>query len=281
MSTRPRIRTVKPEMRHDERYGRLSRDARELFNGLITMADDEGRLRALPSAVLGHVFPYDEDAPRKLPGWLREITSSGMVLAYEHDGLPYLAFRHWRRHQQINKPTPSTLPPPPDPVVVADNSVPRKGDDRDRSGSPPVVEQEDSCSPAQARVRSGPIPSVPDQDVDGEQGAARAIASVNDERLTQTVEVLRQCSRLYLDAELLGVANVLAMYPDADHVAAARLAVSRAVDPAYRTTNAARALEFAFADLAKRGASTNALGRRGRRESASDLLRALDGGEAA
>ena len=125
--SRPRIRSVKPEMRQDERYGRLSRDAREMFNGLMTMADDEGRIRALPAAILGHVFPYDLDAPAKLNRWLGEITNSGMVLGYEHEGLPYLAFRHWRRHQLINRPRPSLLPPPPDPVVVSENAVDNKG----------------------------------------------------------------------------------------------------------------------------------------------------------
>lgn len=113
-------------MRQDEKYGRLSIPARELFNGLITMADDEGRLRAPASAILGHVFPYDSDAPRKIAGWLAEITNSGMVLAYEHGGVPYLAFRHWRRHQQINRARDSVLPPPPDPVVVTDNAVPKR-----------------------------------------------------------------------------------------------------------------------------------------------------------
>jgi hypothetical protein len=120
---RPRIRTVKPEMRQDERYGRLSYPARELFNGLITMADDEGRFRAPASAILGHVFPYDEDAPRKLRDWVAEVKTSGMVIFYVADGLPYGAFRHWRRHQKINRPRPSDLPPPPDHDIVTDNSV--------------------------------------------------------------------------------------------------------------------------------------------------------------
>ena len=120
---RPRIRTVKPEMRKDERYGRMSIPARELFNGMITMADDEGRFRALSSAILGDVFPYDDDAPRKLKTWVAEVKDSGMVVFYVADGNPYGAFRHWARHQKINRPSPSDLPPPPDPKIVRDNSL--------------------------------------------------------------------------------------------------------------------------------------------------------------
>jgi hypothetical protein len=121
--TRPRIRTLKPEMWADESIGGLTRDARLLLIGLITMADDEGRLRAMPAAILGHVFPYDPDATRKLAGWLGEIVGAGLIVSYQQGGLPYIAFRHWRRHQKINRANASTLPAPPDPVIVADNSV--------------------------------------------------------------------------------------------------------------------------------------------------------------
>lgn len=38
VNSRPRIRTLKPECWQDEKIGQLSRDARLLFVGLITMA---------------------------------------------------------------------------------------------------------------------------------------------------------------------------------------------------------------------------------------------------
>lgn len=121
--SRPRIRTLKPEMWQDERIGSLSRDARLLLVGLITMADDEGRLRAMPSLICGHCFPYDQDAPRKVARWLEELTATGLLLAYEDGGVQYAAFRHWRRHQRVNRATPSVLPAPDDACVVADNAV--------------------------------------------------------------------------------------------------------------------------------------------------------------
>ena len=92
-------------MRHDENYARLSLGARELFNGLITMADDEGRFQASTSAILGHVFPHDDDALEQIRDWISEIKQSRMVVFYKADGFPYGAFRHWRRHQKINRPT--------------------------------------------------------------------------------------------------------------------------------------------------------------------------------
>lgn len=136
MTFRPRIRTIKPEMWADEKIGQLSRDARLLFVGLITMADDEGRLRAMPAAILGHVFPYDEDALRKLAGWVDELSASGLIVAYEHGGVRYFYLPGFVRHQVINKAKPSSLPGPPpsyvdpttgalrDEYVTATGSVP-------------------------------------------------------------------------------------------------------------------------------------------------------------
>lgn len=111
--SRPRIRTIKPETWADEKIGRLSRDARLLFVGLITMADDAGRLRAMPSAVLGHIFPYDADAARRLEKWFRELEMVGLVLRYEHLGIGYAWLPGWEKHQRINRPGKSELPPPP------------------------------------------------------------------------------------------------------------------------------------------------------------------------
>lgn len=110
---RPRIRTVKPEAWQDEKLGQVSRDARLLFVVLITLADDQGRFRNLPSLILGHGYPYDSDAIRKLPAWLEELRSVGLVQIYEVDGVEYGALPSWSRHQRINKSTASLLPAPP------------------------------------------------------------------------------------------------------------------------------------------------------------------------
>ena len=113
MTTRPRIRTLKPETWADEKIGRLSRNARLLFVGLITMADDQGRFRALPHAICGHVFPYDDDAAKRLDKWLQELESQGLVTRYEVDGFTYGSLNGWSKHQRINRASISELPPPP------------------------------------------------------------------------------------------------------------------------------------------------------------------------
>lgn len=118
-----RIRTLKPEMWADEKVAALSRDARLLLVGMITLADDEGRFRARRSQLVGALFPEDEDAWELLDEWIAEIKRSKLVLFYVVNKTPYGAFRHWKRHQKINRPTASELPPPPDPEVVEENRV--------------------------------------------------------------------------------------------------------------------------------------------------------------
>lgn len=112
MSTRPRIRTVKPEIWQNEKVGDLSRDARLLFLGLITMADDEGRFRARLPLIVGHVFPYDDDAAKRVPAWLREIEAEGLVVLYQVGGKPYGWLPGFSEHQRINRASESRIPPP-------------------------------------------------------------------------------------------------------------------------------------------------------------------------
>lgn len=110
--SRPRIRTLKPEAWQDEKVGYVSRDARLLFVSLITLADDEGRFRASPQIILGHAYPYDHDAPKKLTRWLKELTDRGLVHVYDRDGVQYGLIPNFRKHQRINRPSPSLIPEP-------------------------------------------------------------------------------------------------------------------------------------------------------------------------
>lgn len=108
----PRIRSLKPEIWQDESIGRLSSWERLLFIGLITMADDEGRLRALPRLILGHVFPHDRISEARLRRWLLNLHREGLIVVYEHADFTYAHVVNFTRHQKIDKPSPSTLPAP-------------------------------------------------------------------------------------------------------------------------------------------------------------------------
>ena len=106
-----RIRTIKPEFPQSESMGRVSRDARLCFVMIWTIADDSGRLRGNSRMLASLLFPYDDDAPALMDGWLSELEHEGCIVRYMVDGAAYLEISKWLSHQKIDKPTPSKIPP--------------------------------------------------------------------------------------------------------------------------------------------------------------------------
>ncbi len=105
-----RIRTIKPELPHSETLGLVSREARLLFINLFTIADDEGRARAASRLLASLLYPYDDDAPALIDGWLEELSGIEAVRLYEVKGVHYLDIPKWLDHQKIDKPSRSRIP---------------------------------------------------------------------------------------------------------------------------------------------------------------------------
>ena len=106
-----RIRSIKPEFWESESLGRVSREARLLFIGLFSCCDDVGRARASSRLLASRLYPYDDDAFKKLPGWISELEKQGCIRLYQVDGESYLDIPKWQNHQKIDKPSASKLPP--------------------------------------------------------------------------------------------------------------------------------------------------------------------------
>lgn len=115
-----RMRTVKPEFFRSATIGKLDRDARLLFIGMWTEADDHGRGLAEPRHLAGSLFPFDRDVnERKISKWLRELVDvvcsdgeRGLVRLYDANGSTYYAIRNWW-HQKVNRPGAPRYPGPP------------------------------------------------------------------------------------------------------------------------------------------------------------------------
>lgn len=56
------------------------------------------------------LFPYDDDAPNGIEGWLNELESQKCVVRYTVDGKHYLQIENWTDHQRIDRPSPSRYP---------------------------------------------------------------------------------------------------------------------------------------------------------------------------
>jgi hypothetical protein len=105
-----RIRSIKPELPQSESMGRVSRDARLLFILIWTLCDDEGRTRAASRMLASLLFPYDDDAPTLVDGWLAELARERCIVLYQHEGSSYLQVCKWLNHQKIDKPSRSKIP---------------------------------------------------------------------------------------------------------------------------------------------------------------------------
>src|SRR5688572_17645353 len=100
-----RIRTIKPEFPQSESMGRVSREARLLFAMLWTIADDEGRLRGASRLLASLLYPYDDDAPALMDGWLEELEGVDCIRRYEVGGTRYVEITKWLDHQKIDRPS--------------------------------------------------------------------------------------------------------------------------------------------------------------------------------
>lgn len=105
-----RIRTIKPEFPQSESVGKLSRDARLLFIQLWTIADDLGRARAAHRLLASQLYPYDDDALKKIGGWLSELDENGFIRLYTYENKQYLDIPSWSKHQRIDNAGKSQLP---------------------------------------------------------------------------------------------------------------------------------------------------------------------------
>lgn len=238
--SRRRIRSLKPEFFEDEKVCAISRDARLVTIGLITCADDRGRMHYKPLAILGDIFPEEAVALAKLKAWLSEIVEIGLALIYKVAANEYLWLPQFLRHQVINRPTESILPPhPQDPwaqMPIKDALKAAKLTDElpeaSRSDHPHIQE-----SSSHTRG-SDPFPSVP-------------ISSQSKGRLTREIVdgAITILSARWTTVEEAAIENSAAMYPEVDLLQGARLAVTWASDPSWEIDSPGATLRAAMRKL--------------------------------
>lgn len=110
----PSRRMIDPAFWRSETMVQLTKEQRLLFLGLISNADDQGRLRAHPSLIRSDVFPFEDDPLDKIEADIQAIAATGSILVYEIDGLSYIQIVNWWVYQRPKWAWPSEMPPPPD-----------------------------------------------------------------------------------------------------------------------------------------------------------------------
>src|SRR3990167_7100654 len=109
----PRKRQIDPGIWLDEAFMGLSVPARLLFIGMISLADDEGRLKAGSQYLKAAIFPSDSATPKQVQGWRDEITSTHIAQLYNVDGQTFIWLPKFTEHQYMTRRFPSRLPLPP------------------------------------------------------------------------------------------------------------------------------------------------------------------------
>lgn len=105
-----RIRSIKPEFWQDEKLSHLSPIDRLVFFGLISQADDAGRLVDSVRLINGLLFPNTDDSCEEA---LETLASLGRIIRYEGpSGQRLLQITNWHRHQRIDNPGVKVLPAP-------------------------------------------------------------------------------------------------------------------------------------------------------------------------
>ncbi|MGW5200779.1 hypothetical protein [Streptomyces spiralis] len=107
-----RIRTFKPETFTSESLAQVSVYAERTFFGLISRADDHGRVRDQPAALCGELWAVRGGrTPVDVEDDLIQLAAADLICRYEDDGgKRYLHIVAWHRHQKINRASRSRLP---------------------------------------------------------------------------------------------------------------------------------------------------------------------------
>lgn len=159
-----RIRSIKPEFPQSESMGRVSRDARLLFVMLWPICDDHGRTRAASRMLASLLFPYDDDAPNLIDGWLDELERESCITRYEVEGSTFLVVNNWLKHQKIDKPSKPQFPEPREGLARIREDSLLEGKGMEGKGEK-ILPSGDGALPAQSKPKEPKAPAIPYDDI--------------------------------------------------------------------------------------------------------------------
>jgi hypothetical protein len=107
----PRIRSLKPEILHDQRTAGLTDAAWRLFVSMILIADDYGNQHADARLLRAEVFWGAPAPPEDVRPLLDELERVKLVRFYRVRGQSYVHLAGWAKNQKIYKPGRHVVPP--------------------------------------------------------------------------------------------------------------------------------------------------------------------------
>lgn len=119
-----RIRTIKPEFWSDEKLSPLAPIDRLTFLGLISMADDYGRVHDNVKVIDAFIFPNTDDSVRESLANLSRMNR--IRRGNSSSGMPIIEIINWDRHQKVDKPQPKLALPPIDTAKATEATFTNK-----------------------------------------------------------------------------------------------------------------------------------------------------------
>lgn len=100
----PRIRSIRPEFYDDKKIAKISIQARFMYIGLISFADDNGNVCIDPAWLRSRVFPREDVSLADITTWVNELIDKKFIAPYEANGDLHATIRNFLKHQKINRP---------------------------------------------------------------------------------------------------------------------------------------------------------------------------------
>ena len=98
----------------NKKYARLSYQARLLLVGIITTADDQGRIDADPFVLNGKLFVFDKEVSEEdIQTWLESLHNNNTIILYkDSEGEQFAQLVNWWDYQSLQYAQPSSFPKP-------------------------------------------------------------------------------------------------------------------------------------------------------------------------
>ncbi len=104
-----RKRMIDPDIWIDGKFNRFDYAGRLLWIGLISMANDYGKLVGDPDIITSQIFPKDKIS---IITYLERYNDAGMIVRYENNGEQYIKIKNWDKYQTLMHPAKDKIPEP-------------------------------------------------------------------------------------------------------------------------------------------------------------------------
>lgn len=148
-------RVIKESIKRSPQIDSLTWFEEVVFYRLIVTADDYGCTDGRPVLLKNELFPTKETITKKsIEEAIRKLASVGLVYQYESNGMPYLFFPTWEKHQRVRNKH-RKCPKPPDDICSTANCCQMSADCQPESNPNPIQSESESESKPRGGAEKG------------------------------------------------------------------------------------------------------------------------------